>query len=675
MPPTPSEKKRVDELRQIIHRHDLLYYKHAKPEISDFEYDLLKKELEALEATLPPPDLENSPTSLIGDDRLPEFASYTHKKPMASIDNSYNKDDLFEFDKRLQRLLNKSTFDYVIEPKIDGVAVSLTYENGIFIRAVTRGNGTTGDDITANVKTIKSLPHNLPPSPPPPPIIEIRGEIYITQKEFERINQLREDDDLPLYANPRNLAAGTVKLLDPKETRQRNLSIVLYGIGYSSPPLSDTQTHIHQIFKKWKLPTQEKFWSVHGIEAAWNAIEELDKIKSSFPYGTDGAVIKLNDIKLQDTAGSTSKAPRAIMAYKFAPEQATTLLKSITIQVGRTGVLTPVAELEPVHLAGSTVSRATLHNEDEINRKEIRIGSHVIVEKAGEIIPAVVQSVKDKLWHSAPPYQFPTKCPACGTQAIRLPGEVAWKCPNASCPPQVRRRIIHFASRSAMDIENLGKAVVDQLVSNNLAHHIADLYTLTEHQLIPLEKFAEKSAKNLVQSIEESKNQPLWRLIHGLGIENVGQQGSKDLAQHFKSLNSLMTASLEDLLHIEGVGPIVAESILSFFKEPHNQQIVNRLIHYGLNTKTESTTSPQTLIGKTFVITGTLPSLSRDDAKDLIEKAGGRVSSSVSKKTDYLLAGDSPGSKYEKAKDLNLKIISEHDLKNLLSKPHIPEQE
>lgn len=667
MPASSDKRKRIEELRRLVHHHDILYYKQAGPEITDFEYDLLKKELEDLERTLPLSEHEGSPTNLIGDDRLPEFASYTHKKPMASIDNSYDKDELFEFDKRLQRLLDRPSFDYVIEPKIDGVAVSLTYEKGNLIRAVTRGNGTTGDDITANAKTIKSLPLHLKGSDHPD-LIEIRGEIYIRQDEFERINRLREEDDLPLYANPRNLAAGTVKLLDPKETRQRKLSIVLYGIGYCHPALFKKQTDVHETFKQWGLPAQEKYWSVHGIQAAWDSIEELHKIKENFAYGTDGAVIKLNDIRLQEAAGSTAKAPRAIIAYKFAPEQATTLLKDITIQVGRTGVLTPVAELEPVHLAGTTVSRATLHNEDEINRKEIRIGAKVIVEKAGEIIPAVIQSVKDKLWHAAPPYKFPTKCPACHTQAVRLPGEAAWKCPNASCPPQVRRRITHFASRAAMDIENLGKAVVDQLVTHNLCHHIADLYILTEQQLIPLEKFGEKSAKNLIQSIEESKKQPLWRLIHGLGIENVGQQGSKDLAQHFKSLDSLIAASLEDLLHIEGVGPIVAESILSFFKEHHNQQIVKRLIQYGLNTHAETSSSTsQVLVGKTFVITGSLPTLSRDDAKELIENAGGRVSSSVSKKTDYVLAGESPGSKYHKAKDLDIAIITEEDLKKLLT--------
>lgn len=661
--------KRIKELRRLISHHDLLYYKNAQPEISDYEYDHLKKELEKLERTLPESQRQESPIETIGDDRQVEFVTYKHKKPMFSIDNSYDKEELFEFDARLKRLLGDQNFEYVIEPKIDGVAVSLTYENGNFIRAVTRGNGTEGDDITFNVKTIKNLPLHLR-GKEHPEILEIRGEIYITQKEFERINREREEEDLPLYANPRNLAAGTVKLLDPKETAKRKLSIILYGIGFCSPPsFFITQAQIHSEFKKWSLPVHEKYWVVKGIEAAWECIEELDHIKNKFDFGTDGAVVKLDDLKLQEQAGTTSKSPRALIAYKFAPEQATTILKEIVIQVGRTGVLTPVAELESVHLAGTTVSRATLHNEDEIKRKDIRIGAKVIIEKAGEIIPAVIQCVKDKLWEQCEPYEFPTICPACGTQAIRLPGEVAWKCPNVACPPQVRRRIQHFASRQAMDIENLGKAIVDQLVTHKLCEHIADIYLIKEEQLLELERFAKKSAHNLIQSIEQSKKQPLWRLIHGLGIADVGAQGSKDLAKYFSSLEDLMKASEEELMQIDGVGIVVAKSVKSFFNEAHNQEIIKRLIDYGINTKSENVQKgAQLLQGKTFVITGTLPNYSRDEAKELIEKEGGHVSSSVSKNTDYLLAGEGPGSKFDKAKKLGIQIIDEKELERILGK-------
>lgn len=666
--PSADIKKRIKKLRHEIEHHDLLYYKKAKPEISDFEYDRLKKELQTLEETFPDAKRKGSPTERIGDDRLSEFVTYKHKKPMYSIDNSYDKGELFEFDKRLQRLLGAHDFEYIVEPKIDGIAVSLTYENGKFIRALTRGNGIEGDDITLNTKTIKNLPVKLQGTKHPE-LIEIRGEIYISRNEFERINQEREKEDLSLYANPRNLAAGTVKLLDSNEASKRNLSIVLYGIGYCHPTFFKHQAEVHETFKKWGLPTQGKYWKARGIEAVWQSIEELHQIKAGFNYGTDGAVIKLDSLELQEKAGTTAKAPRAVIAYKFAAEQATTTLRDITIQVGRTGVLTPVAELDSVHLAGTTVSRATLHNEDEIRRKEIRIGARVIVEKAGEIIPAVVECVKDKVWEKSSHYKFPTKCPACGTQAIRLPGEVAWKCPNASCPPQVRRRIVHFASRQAMDIENLGVAVVDQLVTKGLCKHIADLYLIKEDQLITLEKFAEKSAHNLVQAIEKSKTQVLWRLIHGLGIENVGAQGSKDLAQHFRSLESLIAASEEALIEVDGVGVVVARSIKSFFNERHNQEIIKRLIEYHLNTKTETNQfGPQVFAGKTFVITGTLPTYSRDEVKELIENAGGHVSSSVSKKTNYVLAGESPGSKYDKAKKLKVNIIAEEDLKKLLAR-------
>lgn len=663
-----DNRQRLKELRNLIEHHDSLYYKKAKPEISDYEYDRLKKELETLEATLPDDQRHESPLERIGDDRLSEFVTYKHRKPMFSIDNSYDKEEFFEFDKRLKRLLGDHDFEYVIEPKIDGVAVSLTYERGVFTVAATRGNGSEGDDITTNVKTIKDLPLHLK-GKEHPDIVEIRGEIYIQQEEFERINREREEEELSLYANPRNLAAGTVKLLDPKEAAKRKLSIVLYGIGYCRPIFFEKQQEVHERLKSWGLPIHAKYWVVRGIEEAWKSIEELDQIKAKFAYGTDGAVVKLDNLELQEQAGTTAKAPRGMIAYKFAPEQAKTTLKAIVIQVGRTGVLTPVAELEPVNLAGTTVSRATLHNEDEIKRKDIRVGTHVIIEKAGEIIPAVVESVKDEVWKNSQPYQFPTKCPACGTQAIRLPGEVAWKCPNAACPPQVRRRIGHFASRQAMDIENLGKAIVDQLVTNGLCQHIADLYLIKKEQLTDLERFAEKSANNLIQAIEESKNQPLWRLIHGLGIADVGAQGSKELANHFMALEALIEASEEELMEVEGVGVVVAKSVRSFFNESHNQEIIRRLIQYGLNTKAKiKEEGVQVLLGKTFVITGTLPTYGRDEAKELIENAGGHVSSSVSKKTDYLLAGESPGSKLDKAKELGVKIIDEEELKLLLKK-------
>lgn len=662
---TDNKRQRIAELQKLITRHDELYYKQADPEISDIEYDRLKKELEALENEFPQELSENSPTQRVPDERIAGFKTFKHKKPMFSMDNSYNKDELFDFDKRLLKLFSDKTLSYVVEPKIDGVAVSLTYENGKLIRALTRGNGIEGDDITHNVKTISNLPTHLKGSKLPE-LVEIRGEIYISEKEFERINNERQQEELSLYANPRNLAAGTVKLLDPTEASKRKLEIILYGIGYCHPSIFKKHSEVLKTLAEWGLPKQEKVWLVEGIQNAWEAIQELDEIKDKFPYGTDGAVIKLNDIGKQLEAGHTAKSPRWAMAYKFAAEQAQTLLKEITIQVGRTGVLTPVAELETIQLSGTNVSRATLHNEGEIKRKDIRVGDTVVIEKAGEIIPAVVQVVKEKRPKHSIPYVFPKHCPACGTNVIKLPDEAAWRCTNVSCPPQVRRRIIHFASRQAMDIENLGIAVVDQLVTTGLCQNFADIYLLTKKQLLSLEKFADKAADNLIQAIESSKSQVLWRLIHGLGIPNIGAQTAKDLARHFGSLEKLINADKNELISIDGIGEVVAESVTSYFLEPHNHTLVLKLIALGVHTVQESPSGSKILSGKTFVVTGTLPTLSRDEAKELIENSGGKVSSSVSKKTDYVVTGESPGSKYDKALSLGIPTISENDLHKLI---------
>lgn len=654
---------RIVQLRELIKKHDELYYRHASPEISDYQYDQLKKELEQLEKEHPGIASKTSPTTSVGDDRLEGFKKYKHKAPMRSVENSYNQEDLFAFDERVKRFLKiKEPLSYVIEPKIDGVSVSLTYENGVFVRAVTRGNGEEGDDITLNAKTVKALPLQLKGDRFPKEM-EVRCEIYMTQAEFERINAQREKEGLPLYANPRNLCAGTVKLLNPKETAKRHLLIVAYGLGYcSQEELFECHEEAIRQLNDWGLPIfKEKYWWVAAdIETVWQKIQELAKLKNDFPYGTDGAVVKVNNLELQKKLGYTGKAPRWAIAYKFTPEQAETVLEDIFIQIGRTGTLTPVAQLTPVVIAGSTVSRATLHNAEEIARKDIRAGDTVLVEKAGEVIPAVI-----KVLHRNNPnvgaFQFPDLCPACQTHVVRITGQVAYKCPNVACPPQIRRRIAHFASKQAMDIKNLGVAVVDQLVTNHLCRNYADLYELEQEQLLPLEKFGPKAAGNLINSIQESKSQPLWRLIHGLGILNVGAQSAKDLAQNFSSLEALMEASCEELIQLEGVGPMIAESIIKFFKDYHNKAIVNRLIAFGLNTKANQATSPaqQPFLGQTFVLTGSLAQFSREEAKALIEKAGGRVTSSLSPKTNYLVLGTSPGSKYPKAQALGTNILSE----------------
>ena len=585
---------------------------------------------------------------------------------MLSLDNTYDEAELLSWNQRLEKLCEQTNLPFIVEPKIDGVAVSLTFENGTLIQALSRGNGIEGDDITANIKTIKNLPHTLCSNAPE--IIELRGEVYLTREEFLRINEEQDAQGLRAYANPRNLAAGTIKLLSQQAVKKRQLQIIVYGLGHIQPADHlDTQSACHQWIKENKLPHQDHYWQATGIREVWDKIELLDSMKSKLPYETDGAVIKLDPFALREHAGSTAKAPRWAIAYKFAAEQAQTHLKAITLQVGRTGVVTPVAELEPIELAGTTVSRATLHNAEEIARKDIRVGDQVIVEKAGEIIPAIVEVIQDKRPQDSQAFTYPKTCPSCETDLIRLEDEVAWRCPNSSCPPQMHRRILHFGSRQAMDIENLGTAVVEQLLDKKLIHTVADLYTLKTESLTDLEKFAQKSADNLVQAIEKSKSAALWRLIHGLGIANVGAQTAKDLARYFGKLTTLAQASTEELISIDGIGETLAQSIQSFFQTPSNQQLIEQLASYGLNTE-ESTPTNTTgaLLGKTFVITGTLPSYSRDQAKELIEQAGGKVTGSVSKKTDYLLAGEAAGSKLEKAKKLGVAVINEGTLKEML---------
>jgi DNA ligase (NAD+) len=663
-----DSEHRLKELREIIRDHNDLYYREAAPEISDREYDRLKDELAELENIQSNYSETISLVDEIGDDRLSGFITYRHREPMQSLDNTYNFEELLEFEKRLHKLLGREDLEYLVEPKIDGVAVSLTYENGQFVKAVTRGNGTEGDEITANFDLIENFPRKL--ESPYPDILEVRGEIYMTLQEFERINQLREKDGLPLFANPRNLAAGTIKMLDRKEVKNRKLTWVSHGRGFCEPNTFNTLTEFFITLRNWGFPLVENHWVETGMGNSIEAIKSLDELRKTYAYPTDGAVIKLNQLELQHEAGTTSKAPRWAIAYKFEAEQATTQLKDIVIQIGRSGTLTPVAILEPVQLAGTTVSRATLHNSDEISRKDVRINDFVKVEKAGEIIPAIIEVEIDKRPADAFPYAFPKECPACGTPVVRVEGEAAHRCLNSqSCPPQIRRRLQFFASKQCMDIEGLGEAVVDQLVEKGLATSLPQLYCLTNDDLLTLEKFGEKSAENLLNALEKSKSQELWRLIHGLGIPHVGGSVAKLLSNTFLSLPGILSASEEDLVEIEGIGAIVANSIIVFFKDARNQAIVAGLVNAGLNdteqAPDESENRPA-VVGKTFVITGTLPTMKREEAKALIEKAGGKVSGSVSKKTDFLLAGESAGSKLTKAESLGVSILTEEALLELL---------
>ncbi|HEY5079213.1 MAG TPA: NAD-dependent DNA ligase LigA [Opitutaceae bacterium] len=678
---TQSEaQKRIAALRSEVAAHDERYYRQARPEVTDQEYDRLKRELSGLESKFPEAAKAagaETPTERVGDDRSEGFATVRHRQAMQSLDNTYSEAELREFHARLVRLLGREDLAYVVEPKIDGLAVSLTFEKGKLIRAVTRGNGVEGNDVTANALTIRTLPRELKRSAqaPVPDLIEIRGEIYMTLAEFERINAARDEEGEERYANPRNLAAGTIKQIDPREVAERKLEIVLYGIGACEPAKAggETQSGYHAKVRAWGLPTVEKFWTAKGIDEVWAAIGQLDRLRAGFSYATDGAVVKLDSLANQREAGSTSKAPRWAMAYKFAAERAVTKLLSIAVQVGRTGVLTPVAELEPVLLAGTTVARATLHNRDEIARKDIRVGDYVFVEKAGEVIPAVVSVDLARRAPQCVPFKFPTKCPSCGTPVVQLDGEVAMRCPNYECPVQVRRRVRHFASKACVDIDGLGEAMVDVLVEKGWVRSIAGIYLLRRDDLLTLGKKVEKSMDNLLAAVERSKNAELWRFIHGLGIPHVGAAAAKDLASRFGGLEALSQSKHEDYIGgkeslIAGIGETMASAIIDHFNQPINRTLVRDLIRAGVAPKAPAARTKGTgpLLGKIFVLTGTLPKLTRDEAAARIEAAGGKVSSSVSKKTSYVLAGSDAGSKLDKAKELGVEVIAESDLLKML---------
>lgn len=660
-------EKEIQGLRKELEEHDRLYYKEAQPRIDDQEYDRLKAQLAELESAHPKFNLAVSPTQSVGDDRLDAFPSYTHRKAMLSLDNTYSREELFEFGKRLEERFSTANLSYLVEPKIDGVAVSLSYERGKFVRAVSRGNGTEGDDITQNVRHISGIPETLESAPD---LLEVRGEIYMRHEEFERINRARERARESQYKNPRNLAAGTVKLLNPAESRERQLDIVLYGIGACEPGGFFThQAAFQEALKTWGFAVLEKYWLAGDIESVWSCVEELDALRQRFAYPTDGAVVKLDDLGLQEKAGCTSKAPRWAIAFKFEAEQAETVLREISLQIGRTGVVTPVAILQPVQLAGTTVSRATLHNEDEIRRKDIRPGDTVLVQKAGEIIPQILGVNLDKRPVASRHFDFAQHLVNLGIEAERDPNQAVWRIVSKNDPIRQQRALQHFASRACMDIENLGTAVVEQLVSQGMAQSPADLYELSVEQFLSLEKFGEKSANNLHRAIEKSKSNSLWQLIHGLGIPHVGKQSAKDLELTFDSLDAIADSKEEALEKVDGVGTIMAQSLCAWFEDNDNRELLDRLRKAGVNFSSRHSadaSGDSPAAGKIFVLTGTLPELTRGEATTMIEAAGGRTSSSVSKKTDYLIAGEAAGSKYAKARDLGVAILNEDGLRKLL---------
>ena len=662
-------RNRIEILRKQIDYHDQLYYQDSAPEITDQEYDRMKREYADLiaEAGIAPED--DQLLLKIGDDRSKGFETYEHRVPMGSLENSYSREEIYKFFERLEKLLKDEELEYLVQPKIDGLAISLTYERGRFVRAVTRGNGAEGDDVTRNMSMISGIVPELKGGSVPD-ILEIRGEVFVSKQEFERINALRSADNLPLYANPRNLASGTVKLLDETVITQRRLGIRVYGMGACEPTTWQRLSDFNQQLADWGFPVAEMTALASGMDGVWETIERIGEGKSAFEYEIDGAVIKLDPISLQARAGSTSKAPRWAIAYKFAAERAITQLKSIELQVGRTGAVTPVANLEPVFLAGTTVARATLHNADEIGRKDIREGDWVEVEKAGEIIPQVVAVDLARRPADSKPFLFPNECPACGSPLTRVGDEVVTRCQNPTCPPQVSRRIQHFVSKQCMDIDSFGEAVVDQLIEANLIVTIPDIYRLRKESLLELERFAEKSADNLIAAIEASKRQPLWRLIHGIGILHVGAAASKLLQDRFGELSALVQASKEDLLGIDGIGEIIAESVVAFFEEESNRIYMQELAALGLNTgesvEDSRNAADRPLEGKTVVLTGTLPDYTRDEFTELVERHGGKVSGSVSKKTFCVVAGESAGSKLTKAEALGIEVYDQNRFLEML---------
>ncbi len=656
-------RKETEKLRAEIERHNRLYYVEAAPEVSDRDYDTLLHRLETIEKQFPELATPDSPTRRVGGEPLKGFENVRHTMPMISLANTYNKEELVEFDGRVRKLLGDTPYSYVLEPKIDGVAISLRYEHGMLVRAVTRGDGTTGDDVTANVRTIKSIPLRLTNNPPD--VLEVRGEVYMTRKGFASLNEERQEAGLEPFANPRNACAGSLKQLDPRIVASRPLDALFYGLGECS---TNFPTHEEMLssFTHYGLRITPKHWSCPEISEVLEKLDVLQNMRHEFPFEMDGGVIKINQRDLYEPLGSTAKSPRWAVAYKYEPEQAETLLKEITIQIGRTGVLTPVAELEPVQLAGTVVKRATLHNEDEIKRKDIRIGDRVIVEKAGEIIPAVVRVVTERRTGKEKPFDMQAACKALGINPVKNEGEVAWRIDDLHHPAMLKRWLTYFASRNGMDIEGLGESIVEQIVDAELVKTPADLYDLKKSQLLGLEGFKEKKAQNLIDGIEASKSRPFDRILFALGIRHVGSGSARVLAQSFSDIGKLMTAEIQTLEEIRDIGPVVGKSICDFFQTPANRKLIERLQAAGVNFEQAAKAASDEFAGLTFVLTGTMESLSRDEAGEQIRARGGSVTSSVSKNTSYVVAGDKAGSKRTKAEELGVKVLDEAAFLKLL---------
>jgi DNA ligase (NAD+) len=674
--------KRMRDLAAEIERHNQLYYQKARPEISDRDYDLLVAQLEDLEKRHPDLADPNSPTRRVGGAPLEGFETVTHPVPMLSIGNTYSPGELRDFDRRIGKLLGSDEpRAYTVELKIDGVSATLMYRGGALEYGATRGNGRQGDVVTQNLRTLRQVPARLSNwTAAPDAALEVRGEVYMEKAAFEKMNAERLDEGLEVFANPRNATAGSLKLLDPRIVARRPLRFFAYAVGLADRfPLPDTQSELLERLASLGFQVNHQRWLCQSIEEVFDVIAEWEQKRKTLPYETDGLVVKLNDRRLHGALGSTSKSPRWLCAYKFSAEQAVTRILAIEVQVGRTGATTPVAHLQPVFLAGTTVGRATLHNRDEIARKDIRVGDQVVIEKAGEIIPKVVRVLADLRTGAEKPFVFPESCPACGSPLAFTEEEVAVRCENMACPAQIKERVEHFAKRNCMDIEGLGEKIVDQLVENKLVVKCSDLYKLTVPTVAGLERMAEKSARNLVDNIQASKDRPFAALLFALGIRHIGESAARLLADAFRGMDRLMKADAAELEAIDGVGGVVAESVIRFFDNAVNRAEIEALRAAGLPmdlTESEraaletriraATDNANPVAGKTFVLTGTLPTMSREDAAERIKARGGKCSGSVSKKTDWVVAGENAGSKLTKAQELGIPVIDEVELLRML---------
>lgn len=658
--------RRVKELTDKIREHDYKYYVLSSPTVSDYEYDALMKELEDLEAEFPELKTPASPTQRVSGQPTKEFPTVTHAVPMLSLANTYSEVELIDFDRRVNSLLHHEPYRYVAELKIDGVAISLRYQNGILVHGATRGDGMQGDEITNNLRTIRSIPLRCRLVQGGLLDFEVRGEVYMRKNDFEKMNEEREIAGEKLFVNARNSTSGTLKLQDPKIVAMRPLNMYSYFLRSDSFDLKSHHENL-QLLRKMGFPVNDHIRVCNTIRDVKKYCDEWEERREDLPYDIDGVVVKVDSIRQQDMLGAVAKSPRWAIAYKFPAQKVETRLKGITLQVGRVGTVTPVAELEPVFVGGTTVSRATLHNEDYIKELDLRVGDTVVVEKGGDVIPKVSAVNLSKRGKDSSPFLMPDQCPECGSKIFRPEGEAAYYCENSECPAQVRGRIEHFAHRGAMDIEGLGEAVIDLLVKENLIHNIADIYALEKSQIASLERMGERSAQNLIDAIERSKTQPFHKALFGLGIRYVGAGVAKLLADSFGSIDRLCSASQDELQHIEGIGPRIAESVDRFFGEKHANDLIRRLKQSGVTLKSERKKStPRPYAGKTFVLTGGLESMTRDEAKEKVESLGGKVSSSVSAQTDYVVVGIDAGSKLAKARALGITTVDEKEFRRMI---------